>query len=134
MTKPGSLPERRDQDAVDDDLLVVERVEGEACPAKRAHNGLHAEIRVEQPLPDQPGHDEGQREGIEEDRAEGIFEADLLVHQRCQHEADDEREDQHEDAVDSEVLDRDIPARRGPQSVILLEADETSGGAAGANW
>ena len=35
-----------------------------------------------------PGDDEGEREGIEEDGAERVLEADLLVEQRRQQEAD----------------------------------------------
>ena len=74
-----------------------------------AHDVLHAEVGVQDPLPDQAGDDEGQREGIEEDGAEGVLEADLLVEQRGQQEADDQREDQRQDAVDQQVLDRDQP-------------------------
>ena len=44
---------------------------------------LDAEIGVEDPLPDQAGDDEGQRERIEEDGAERVLEADLLVEQRA---------------------------------------------------
>ena len=45
-------------------------------------------MRVHDPLPDEAGDDEGQREGIEQDRAEGALEADLLVHQHGEEEAE----------------------------------------------
>ncbi len=104
--------------------LVVERVEGEALPAEAAHDMLHAKIGIEEPLPDEAGDDEGEREGIEEDGAEGVLEADLLVEQRGQHEADQQREHQRQAAVDQQVLDRRQPARRRPQPLVLVEPDE----------
>jgi hypothetical protein len=86
------LPESRDQDSIDHDVRVVEWIEGEARPAKAAHHALDAESRVQDPLPGKSGDDEGQREWIEEDGAEGVLEPDLLVQKGRQQKADDQRE------------------------------------------
>ncbi|MNT56502.1 hypothetical protein D3C72_1938050 [compost metagenome] len=75
-------------------------------------------------MPDEAGNDEGQGEGIKKYRAEGVFKPDFLVHQRRQHEADDEAEDQRQHAVYREILDGHDPARRGPQPLILVKTDE----------
>jgi hypothetical protein len=98
----------------------------------RANAALQAEIRVENPLPDEPGDDEGQGEGIEHDGAERVFEPDLLIEQGRQGEADDEREDQRTDAVDGQVLDRDQPAAGRPEAFILIKATQLVLGSSGA--
>ncbi len=120
-----ALPEPGDQDAVDHDVGVVERVEGEALEAEAAHDVLNAELRVEDPLPNESGDDEAEREWIQEDGAEGVLEADLLIEQRREHEADHQAEDQRQDAVDRQVLDRNQPARGRPQPLVLIESDES---------
>src|SRR5690606_16783648 len=113
-----ALPQPCEEYAVDDKFLVVERIEDEGLPAEAAHHVLHAEIRIEDPLPDQPGDDEGQREGIEEDGAERILEAYLQVEQGGEHETDREREDQRQNAIDRHILDQDEPALRRLQPLI----------------
>ena len=54
MMRPVPLPEPGDQDAVDHDVGVVERVEGEARPAEALDDMLDAQVGIEDPLPDQP--------------------------------------------------------------------------------
>jgi hypothetical protein len=83
----------------------------------------NAEFRVEDPLPDKTGDDEGQGEGVEDDGAEGVLEPDLLVEQGGQNEADDEARRSARDAVDDQILDRDHPAARRPEAFILVKAD-----------
>ena len=42
-------------------------------------------------MPDEAGDDEGEGEGVEEDRPERVLEADLLVEKSCEQEADDQQ-------------------------------------------
>ena len=49
----------RDKDAVDRDVAVVERIEGEAVPAPALHDALDAKIGVQDPLPGKPCDNEG---------------------------------------------------------------------------
>jgi hypothetical protein len=47
---------------------IVERIEGRSFPIRAARiDLLNAEIRIENPLPDETGDDEGQGEGIEQE-------------------------------------------------------------------
>ena len=80
-----------------------------------AHH-LHAEIGVEQPLPDEAGDDERQREGIEEDGAEGVLEADVLIEKTASRKPMTRVKIDRQHAEDPEVLDGDQPARRRPQT------------------
>ena len=97
-------------------------------PPQRATTFLDAELGIENPLPDQSGDDEGESEGVEQDRSERILETDLLVEQRSQDKSDDQRKHEGADAVDQEVLDRDQPTVGRPQSFILVETDEPGTG------
>ncbi len=121
MIRPVPCQSPRDQDAVDDDLGIIERIEGEGLEARAADDVLDPKSGFRIPLPDQTGDDEGQRERVEEDGPEGILEPDLLVEHGGQQEADHQAEDEREHPVDEEVLDGDQPAVRRPQSLVLVQ-------------
>jgi hypothetical protein len=94
----------------------------------RANHVLNAEIRVENPLPDETSDDEGQGKGIEHDGPERVFEPDLLIKEGGENEPDDKREDQRTQAEDDQVLDRDHPFGARPEAFVLIKTDKVRPG------
>jgi hypothetical protein len=85
---------------------------------------LHAEFRVQDPLPGKARHDEREREGIKENRAERIFAPHLAIKEGGKEKTDEKGKDHRQNAKDGEVLDRPDPARRSPEAFILVQPDE----------
>ena len=88
MTKPEACQTPAMTTRVDRDVLVLDPVEMEACPAPVMQRLLEAEAGVEEPFPGGAGDDEGQRHRIEIDRPQHAFAADLLVEQDGQEQAE----------------------------------------------
>ena len=68
--------------------------------AQVAHELLQAEAGIEEPLPGEAGDDEGHRVGVEKDRAEHAFAADLLVDEDGEQEAEDQAAGDEQHAED----------------------------------
>ena len=119
----GRLPHPGDHDGVDRHIGVDEPVEGEARPAPVMHQLLQAEAGIENPLPGGSRDDERNRHGIQIDRAQNAFGADLLVEQNGEQQSEGCRDADIECREYREILDCDIPAGAGPQAGILLETD-----------
>ena len=64
------------------------------------------------------------RHGIEVDRPEHAFAADLLVEQDGEAEADGRADHDIEAGEDGEILQRDPPVRQRPEPHVVLPADE----------
>ena len=75
------------------------------------HQLLDAELGIEQPAPDRAGDDEGDRQRIEEDRAQHVFAAHALVDQDRQQQAERHRQQHEADAEDHEVDIGDLEIR-----------------------
>ena len=117
------LPDGGNDDGVDRELAFLDPAEGEALPAPVLHDVLKADARVEEPFPGDAGDDEGQRHGIEIDRAQEAFAADLLVEQDGEAEAEQAADDDVERGEDRQVLQRRDPVGMVEQPHVVAEAD-----------
>ena len=67
-----------------------------------------ATLRIEQPSPDEAGHDQRNRQRVKEDGSEEAFSMHLLVDQRRKDEADDDRQ-QAAEGKDHQILQGQQP-------------------------
>ena len=109
---------------VDREFGIGDPVEGEARPAEVADDLLNAQSGIHDPLPSRPGHDEGERHGIQVNAAKKPFRPDPLIEKDRDKQAERDREDQKQGREDHDVLDRGDPSRRRPQSYELIQANE----------
>ena len=120
MTRPGGLPDRGDHEGVDRHLLVDDPVEGEVGKAQSRTSLLQAELRIEEPLPDEAGDDERHRVGVEEDGAEHALAAHVLIDEHGQQEAE------HQAAGDEQNAEDDDVPGGGDEALVAEQAVDTA--------
>src|SRR5262249_42352391 len=116
------LPDAGEDRGIDREPRIRDPVEGESGEAEIADELLDADGGVQQPAPRGARDDEGERQRIEIDRAQRPFDADALVQQNRQQNAQDETDDDEADSEEGKVDDRHMPALLAPEPDIVDEA------------
>ncbi len=80
------------------------------------------ETGIQYPFPGRPRDDEGNRHGIQEDRAQATFRPDALVEQNGEAQPDRHAQDNVQRRIDTQVDDRNVPARMFPDASVLHQA------------
>ena len=112
---------------IDRRVAVAERREVKLGPAPAAHGGLQAEVGVEDPLPDEAGHD---RATWRRDRGRSCGTGSSCRMRWSMNTAsrkpNDEVDDQRQEAEEPDVLDRRQPAASVVHSRVVLVAARRS--------
>ena len=104
--------------------ICLDPVKAEVCIAPALHHFFKAQVGCHQPLPGHARDDEGNRHGVQVDRAQEPFRAHFLIQKDGQRQTDYGGGTDVQPGEDAEVLDCDDPARCVPQPLVLQQADK----------